>query len=143
MKHFPYSIPQRRPLAEEESALLLSLLLRVAPGRCAELDALEVQARCGCGKCPTIMFEDASKEKKEGQRILADFVGGDEASGLVGVILWERGDRMSELEAWSLDGSDVAGWPCADTLRPFATLAPKEEPNQPVRQLGPLHGPSV
>lgn len=84
-----------------------------------EADALEVFARCGCGKCPTIIFHAVPGKKHETEQVLADFQGGDAQSGLVGIMLWERDGQLSELEAWSIDGSAVSAWPKFETIHPL------------------------
>ena len=65
------------------------------------------------------MFHADPESRKEIETLLADFQGDDATSGLVGVMLWERDGEISELEAWSIDGSEVSRWPQLDTLRPF------------------------
>jgi hypothetical protein len=119
MHDFPYSIPERRALTEEERVIIRRLVSAACPERRVEADALEVFARCGCGKCPTIMFHAAPEKKKETEQVLADFQGGDEQSGLVGIMLWERDGQLTELEAWSIDGSEVTAWPNFETIRPL------------------------
>ena len=118
MSNFPYSLPERRALTEEEREIVRRLISEACPERLTEADSLEVFARCGCGKCPTIMFHAAPEKKAVGQMI-ADFQGGDSKSGLVGIILWERDGEISELEAWSIDGKDVESWPPLNTMRTF------------------------
>lgn len=126
--HFPYSISEPRPLREPERDLLSFLLSREAPGRKHEIDSLQVRARCGCGRCPTVMFHDKPEKDRSEERILADYQGGNPESGLIGIILWERAGRLSELEAWSIDGSDVEDWPDVGTLRPFSGEGSTAEP---------------
>ena len=119
MRDFLYSIPERRALSEEERAIVRRLVSAACPERIEEADALEVFTRCGCGKCPTIMFHAAPEKKKESERVLADFQGGDPQSGLVGIMLWERDGQLSELEAWSIDRPEVSAWPKLETIRPL------------------------
>ncbi len=125
MSDFPYHIPARRSLTTEEREIIRILVAQTAPERLAEIDELEVHGRCGCGKCPTIMFRGAPDEKKEGQGIVADYQGGDDTVGRVGIILWERDGELSELEAWSIGGREVVGWPTLDSIRPFGPAASK------------------
>lgn len=118
MPHFPYSIPESRSLTAEEREIVRYLLVQSAPGRVGELDRLKVVERCGCGRCPTILFVRHADADESRGRIVADFVGGENST--VGVILWERAGLLAELEAWSLDGTDVSSWPAVSSLRPFA-----------------------
>ena len=119
MSDFSSSIPERRALTEEERVIVRRLVSAVCPERSAEAEALEVFARCGCGKCPTIMFHAAPEKKKDSERVVGDFQGGDAESGLVGIVLWERDGQLSELEAWSIDGRDISAWPALTTFRPL------------------------
>ncbi len=117
MSHFPYSIPESRPLSEQERVIVRHLLLHTAPDRVDELERLSVVERCGCGRCPTILFVPHDETTENRNRIVADFVGGENST--VGVIVWERDGVLAELEAWSLDGNDVTSWPAVSSLRPF------------------------
>lgn len=108
MTNMPYSIPHERALTEEEKQLIAFLLEREAPHRVGELDTLRVVARCGCGRCPTILFEaDTTPAFIE----LANYIGQDGQGTPVGVALLERGGRLAELEAWSPAGVDITAWP--------------------------------
>jgi len=115
---FPYSIPVNRELSMEERKILRHLVSESYPERINETNSLRVLARCGCGACPTVMFEPEPKRERE-KRILADFQGGDIESSLVGISLWESDGKISELEAWSIDGSDVESWPEFNTIKPL------------------------
>lgn len=55
-ERMPYCVPQRRELSAEERSLLHLLLAREAPDWLPQLESLKVVARCGCGKCPTVLF---------------------------------------------------------------------------------------
>jgi hypothetical protein len=118
MSTFPYSIPEHRALSKEERDIVRHVVTTSCPERAEEVDALRVFARCGCGKCPTIMFHSEPERRKKSERLLADFQGGDIDSALVGIMLWERDGQISELEAWSIDGHEILGWPPQDTIRP-------------------------
>lgn len=113
MADTPYSIPHQRPLAPEELQLVSFLLEREASLRFSEIDSLRVEARCGCGKCPTVMFgADTSQPFSE----IANYVGRDKGGALVGVALLERNGKLSELEAWSPSGADIRAWPVLSSL---------------------------
>jgi hypothetical protein len=116
MNQPPYAIPHQRPLTPEEKQLIAYLLEREAPSRLGEIDALSVVARCGCGKCPTIMFiEDTSPLFTE----MAHYLGQDGEGTPVGVVLLERHGRLAELEAWSPAGVDITALPELSTLKRF------------------------
>ncbi|MDQ8183876.1 hypothetical protein QEH57_24665 [Pelagicoccus sp. SDUM812005] len=118
MNTFPYSTPVDRELSNEERSILCELISKTDSKRLKEIDSLHVYGRCGCGSCPTVMFEGEPK-KEDKKTILADYQGGDEDSGLIGITLWERDGSIIELEAWSIDGTDVTTWPKLDTIRPL------------------------
>jgi hypothetical protein len=113
MADTPYAIPHQRPLSMEERDLLGFLLEREAPVRLSEIDALHVVARCGCGRCPTVMFDSTSSTPFTE---IANYIGRDNQGTLVGVALLERNGKLSELEAWSPTGIDVHIWPELSTL---------------------------
>ncbi|WP_425504937.1 DUF6984 family protein [Puniceicoccus vermicola] len=118
MNTFPYSIPIDRELSDSERSILRKLISETQPEREKEIDSLHVFGRCGCGSCPTVMFTSGTKREKE-RSILADFQGGDTESGLVGITLWESNGSITELEAWSIDGTDIEFWPELETIRPL------------------------
>jgi len=119
--HAPYSIPHRRELTGEERSLLRFLLERQAPHRLIALESLKVVARCGCGKCPTVLFApELDAEPLTGSPFVevASYRGKNNDGVTVGVVLIEREGRLAELEAWSPQGPDVASWPSVGTLEP-------------------------
>ena len=124
MTAFPYSIDERRPVTEYERAIIKRMVSVSCPEREPEVDALEVFARCGCGKCPTIMFSVDPDLRRESARLLADFQGGDADAGLIGLMLWGRDGKISELEAWSIDGREVFTLPALHTLRQMPISRP-------------------
>ena len=113
-QHQPYSIPLRRELLDAEKALLLRILEREAPHRIPEVAMLKVVARCGCGKCPTVIFGaalDAEPRPARPFTEVANYMGINAEGLLVGVVLLEREGCLSELEAWSPKGGEVMSWP--------------------------------
>jgi len=121
-ERIPYSIPHRRALSAEERSLLTFLLQREAPARVAEVASLKVVARCGCGKCPTVLFGPTSDaEPLTGNPFseVASYRGRNAQSVAVGVTLIERSGRLAELEAWSPEGPDVLSWPPLSALERF------------------------
>jgi len=121
-ERIPYSIPHRRALSAEERSLLTFLLEREAPARGAEVASLKVVARCGCGKCPTVLFGPTSDaEPLTGNPFteVASYRGRNAQSVAVGVTLIERSGRLAELEAWSPEGPDVLSWPPLSALERF------------------------
>src|SRR5258708_10981368 len=121
-ERIPYSIPHRRALSAEERSLLRFLLEREAPARVAEAASLKVVARCGCGKCPTVLFGPTSDaEPLTGNPVteVSSYRGRNAQGVEVGVTLIERSGRLAELEAWSPEGPDVLSWPPLLALERF------------------------
>jgi len=118
-ERMPYCIPHRRELTGEERSLLAFLLQREASSRIAELASLKVVARCGCGKCPTVLFgETLAAEPLTGSPMVevASYRGRNAEGVAVGVVLIERNGRLAELEAWSPEGPDITAWPPISAL---------------------------
>jgi len=117
--HASYSVPDRRALTGEERSLLQFLLERQAPHHLPELGTLKVVARCGCGKCPTVLFgaaQDAEPLTGSPFTELASYRGKNKDGVTVGVVLIEREGRLAELEAWSPHGPDITSWPAVAAL---------------------------
>ena len=115
----PYSIPLRRELSAEEGALLVHILEREAPARLSEVARLKVVARCGCGKCPTVIFGPSLEAEPLPARPfveIANYLGRNRDGVLVGIALLEREGQVSELEAWSPEGGEVTAWPGVSEL---------------------------
>jgi hypothetical protein len=91
-----------------------------APERLGEINDLKVAARCGCGKCPTVLFSNLlDGEPLTGPfTALASFRGVNEDGVTVGVVLLERNGQIAELEAWSPIGEDTHSWPSVSQLAP-------------------------
>ena len=121
-KPIPYCIPDRRDLTEVEHTLLRYLLEHEAPQRLAELDSIKVVARCGCGKCPTILFGTAlESEPRTGSPFteIASYRGRNVEGVVVVAALIERNGQLAELEAWSPEGLSISSWPSTPGLERF------------------------
>ncbi len=122
-ERMPYCTPHRRELSAEERSLLHLLLAREAPDRLSELDHLKVVARCGCGKCPTILFghtltaEPVTQSPDEQE--VASYRGVNAEGVDVAVSLVARNGRLAELEAWAPVGGDINSWPPTSNLERF------------------------
>ena len=118
MSNIPYAVEHQRQLSEEERNLVSFLLENEAPQYLSQLASLLVIDRCGCGKCPTIMFGSQGHEVPEFGEFtkLADYIGKADDGVLVGVMLFERNGVISELEAWSPAGEDIRKWPAIENL---------------------------
>jgi hypothetical protein len=120
-KHIPYSKPYRRPLSDLEKRLLAHILAAEHPERLAEINALHVVARCGCGQCPTVLFgQGPDADPVQGPEIEISSYRGRNIDGIdVAVTLLERDGKLAELEAWAPVGGDIRSWPPVSALAKF------------------------
>lgn len=128
-RRIAYCVPEQRELSGEERALLHFLLEKEAPERLHEIDSLHVVARCGCGKCPTILFgsaRDSEPDTSHPFEELLNYIGSAPDNTLVGVVLIERKGKLSELEAWSPEGNDILSWPQLESLQRLDEYGPTE-----------------
>jgi hypothetical protein len=122
------TIPDARPLTEEERALLGWLIERgtgdVALLR-SQLDRASVSARCGCGCASIDLAIDGCQESKDGpMQVVADFAWKTDTGHLCGAYLFTRGERLAGLDLWSIDGAETPiAPPAIERLFSYATLA--------------------
>jgi hypothetical protein len=132
-----FCIPHKRNLSGEEKGLL-AFLVKGQPGHEARIDRLKVVARCGCGKCPTVLFGESFDDEPitTGYAEIADYWGRAANGTLVGVMLFESGGQIVQLEAIGWDG-DVDVWPPVDSLVPtnvaVASLDSPEDDSKPLQ----------
>jgi hypothetical protein len=120
---------QHRPITVKERTLIDWLLRHGHPGSerfLEQLDSLVVVWKCSCG-CPTVNFaREGNPAPHEAEHILADYlatVNGED----VGVILFQRGGRLSSLEVYSRAGTDKPfGLPELETLYSYEELAERQ-----------------
>ncbi len=116
--------PQTRAMATDERALIEWLLRRSGSSEhiFQQLDALTVVSKCTCG-CPTVYFSVGGEPfSKEPEHILADYLATVDGKD-VGVVLFDRGGRLSSLEVYSMAGSDEPfGLPEIETIRSYDEL---------------------
>ena len=97
--------PQRRPLTQEERALLewpIANGSADAKEYSPQVEQLSVVGACTCG-CPTIDVARGGREqhKTAPSKILADFLGRTPEGLEVGVVLHAREGEISELEVYA------------------------------------------
>lgn len=109
----PYAVSAIRELASCESDLLRHILSDVAPERLREIYHLKVIGRCGCGRCPTVIFGTNTGQKLSTRTPteIANFRGVNSEGVEVGLSVFIRDDALSELEVWALDGGQVNSLP--------------------------------
>jgi hypothetical protein len=101
-----------RPLEERERAVIAAMLSQCGPKEqefLPQLDGLMVQRGCTCG-CPSLSFApppDGTRIDLYRQNIVADKTG-EAVDGLVGLLLWQAGGKLTGLEAYDLAGRQDA-----------------------------------
>ena len=116
-----YSIPDKRELAKPEMELLNYLISKQKPEWKNSTKNLKVIARCGCGKCPTIMFGKTLESEIEKGKLIIDYFGKDKNGYLIGVSLFGNEKMPTELEFYSVNGeSEVTELPILDSLKPVS-----------------------
>jgi hypothetical protein len=115
-----------RPLEQRERAVIAAMLRQSGPKEqefLPQLDGLLVQRGCTCG-CPSLSFApppDGTRIDLYPQNIVADMTG-EAVDGLVGLILWQAGGKLTGLEAYDLAGrSDATQYqlPKPETIASF------------------------
>jgi len=113
-----YSIPDKRELTSLEVDLLTFLFEKEKPEWINLVDRLKIVARCGCGKCPTIMFGKTFNSSIQKGNLLIDYIGKGSKGELIGISLFGNNKMPTELEFYSIDGiSDVTEIPRIETLK--------------------------
>jgi hypothetical protein len=127
--------PQNRPITKKEHDLIEWLLRHGNPGAeqfLQQVGSLIVVSKCSCG-CPTVDFARESEPvTQEAENILADYlatVNGED----VGIILFQRGGRLSSLEVYSQGGTDNPfGLPEIETIYSYEELAERNKKRNPL-----------
>ena len=125
------SIPDNRPLAPDEAALVRWLLDRGTASAARFLPQLadaRVVSRCGCG-CASVDFAVGGvvPPPGDGMGILADFEYRTAAGHLCGAFVFERAGLLAGLEVWSVDGlSTPSALPSPAQLLPLGSASNAE-----------------
>ncbi|WP_423997102.1 hypothetical protein [Maribacter sp. IgM3_T14_3] len=116
-----YSIPDKRELTKPEKELLEYLFAKEKANWNNLIADLKVIARCGCGKCPTIMFGKTLESKTEKGKLIIDYFGKGKNGDLIGVSLFGNEKMPTELEFYTVNGeSEVTELPILDSLKPVS-----------------------
>jgi len=115
-----YCIEHKRELNEEEKKILRHLLSQPEHDLYFnQIESLCVIARCGCGRCPTIMLGESYKdEPKPSGHNLVQYYGTNSEGEVVGVTVMVASGKITELEASSFSGGDINSWPPTMNLVP-------------------------
>ncbi|RRO13461.1 hypothetical protein [Flavobacteriaceae bacterium 14752] len=115
-----YSIPDKRELTEPEIEFLTYLFREEKTEWIKLISSLKIIARCGCSKCPTIIFGKTFDAQIQKGNLIIDYTGKGKNGELVGIMLFGTDQMPTALEFYSIDGaSDVTEIPKIETLKPM------------------------
>ncbi|MEO9480090.1 MAG: hypothetical protein ABJO28_14410 [Maribacter dokdonensis] len=113
-----YSIPDKRELTKSEIEFLTYLFRKEKSEWTNLIGNLKVIARCGCGKCPTIIFGKTFDSTIQKGNLTIDYTGKGKNGELIGISVFGTDQMPTELEFYSIDGeSDITRIPKIDTLK--------------------------
>lgn len=126
---------QHRPITAKERALIDWLLRHGKSGSgqfLEQLDSLVVVWKCSCG-CPTVNFaREGNPVPHHAEHILADYLATVDGED-VGIILFQRGGRLSSLEVYSQAGTDKPfGLPEIEAIYSYEELAERQRKRNPL-----------
>ena len=99
-----YSIPNKRELTKSETEFLTYLFEKEKPEWNNLIGTLKVIARCGCGKCPTIIFGKTFDSEIQKGSLIIDYEGKSKNGKLIGISVFGIEQMPTELEFYSIDG---------------------------------------
>ena len=113
-----FSIPDKRELTKSEIEFLTYLFGKEKSEWINLIRSLKVIARCGCGKCPTIVFGKTFDSKIQKGNLIIDYAGKGENGELVGISVFGTDQIPTELEFYSISGeSEITEIPKIETLK--------------------------
>lgn len=81
---------------------------------------MKVIARCGCGKCPTILFGQNLDSPITQGTLVRDYQGLDAQNNLIGITLFANSTFPTQLEFYSIDGNtEILKFPLLQSLKPI------------------------
>jgi hypothetical protein len=113
-----YSIPDKRELTKSEIEFLTYLFGKEKSEWTNLIGNLKVIARCGCGKCPTIILGKTFDSEIQNGNLIIDYVGKGKNGELIGISVFGTDQGPTELEFYSIDGkSEITEIPKIETLK--------------------------
>ncbi|MDR6301899.1 hypothetical protein [Mesonia maritima] len=100
-----YSIPDKRELTKSEIDFLIYLFDKEKPEWTNLIGNLKIIARCGCGKCPGIIFGKKFNSEIQKGNLIIDSIGKGKNDELIGISVFGTDQMPTELEFYSLDGN--------------------------------------
>lgn len=113
-----YSVPDKRELTKYEIEFLTYLFDKEKKEWTNLIGNLKVIARCGCGKCPTLLFEKTLDSDIQKGDLKIDYTGRGINGELIGISVFGTNQMPTELEFYSIDGkSEIIEIPKIETLK--------------------------
>ena len=113
-----YSIPEKRELTNSEIGFLTYLFEKEKSEWINLIGNLKIIARCGCGKCPTIIFGKTFDSEIQKGNLIIDYAGKGRNGELIGISVFGTDQMPTELEFYSIDGeSEIKEIPKIETLK--------------------------
>ncbi|WP_031427311.1 hypothetical protein [Flavimarina sp. Hel_I_48] len=113
-----YSIPDTRELTKSEIEFLTYLFGKEKSEWTNLIGNLKVIARCGCGKCLTIIFGKAFDSEIQNGNLIIDYAGKGKNGELIGISVFGTDQMLTELEFYSIDGEfEITEMPKIETLK--------------------------
>ncbi|SFS81988.1 hypothetical protein [Lutibacter maritimus] len=113
-----YCIPDKRELTKSEIEFLTYLFEKEKSEWTNLIGNLKVIARCGCGKCPTIIFGKTFDSEIQKGNLIIDYAGKGKNGELIGISVFGTKQMPTELEFYSIEGeSEITEIPKIDTLK--------------------------
>ncbi|RCU56397.1 hypothetical protein DU428_13120 [Oceanihabitans sediminis] len=107
-----YSIPNKGDLRKSEIEFLTYLFGKEKSEWINLIGNLKVIARCGCVKCPTIIFGKTFNSEIQKGNLIIDYAGKGKNGELIGISVFGTDQMPTELEFYSVDGeSDIIDLP--------------------------------
>lgn len=112
-----YSIPDKRELTKFEIEFLTYLFEKEKSEWTNLIGNLKIIGRCGCGKCPTIIFGKTFDSEIQKGDLIINYAGKGKNGELIGISVFGTDKMPTELEFYSISGeSEITEMPEIGTL---------------------------
>lgn len=118
-----YSVSDKRELTNSEIEFLIYLFGKEKSEWTNSIRNLKVIARCGCGKCPTIIFGKTFNSEIQNGNLIINYAGKGKKGELIGISVFGTDKMPTQLEFYSINGeSDIKEMPEIDTLKSMSKI---------------------